>query len=340
MIYDLHTEANRPAGCTLTDCNWESGDKLFLIDTMGSPYSEVKGSIRYKLTKTKGTVDYGISYIIAHAQDYLKKNNIEERKTYKRNIELSWFTQVAIWKYQDINNFSKVSMNSNELYEAGYNTVQDFVNDVNNTRYKLVYSNRAITLWNLADGLVAEAKKVNSSSTLTLTYDGNYSIEESTKKVKTALISPSTSGSISSFALDLSNAPSGTKVYSESNAEITNLSNVSSSTKFYLKIPVENVENFTYDFNITASAKIGDYKGHRYQVPPENLKQPNSLPKSTYVLVTAEPEQIQSTIKFNATHVEDSASSIPKIIYIVGLFVLLCGVGIIYFNINPKKKEG
>lgn len=338
MVYDLHTEASYADGCKPTACNWEAGDKLFVIDSMGAPYYEAKNTSRYSLTKRDGKVDYGITYIIVNAFDYLKKNNIEERKTYNRNVELSWFTQVAIWKYQDINNFSKVSMNSNELYEAGYNTTQDFFNDVNNTRYKLVYSDRAITLWNLADGLVAEAKKVSSASNLTLNYDGNYTIEENTKKVKTTLISSSTSGSISSFALDLSKAPSGTKVYNESNAEITSLSNIPSNTKFYLEIPVENIENFTYDFNVTASATIGNYKGHRYK-KSENTEQSAAAIDTTYVLVTAEPEQMQSTIEMKATHVEDSASSIPKMMYIIGLLILLCGVGIIYGNMKPRHQE-
>lgn len=324
FVIDLHTKHSFVNG------TWVLGNKLFIVDSMLYPY---EGSIEHTITKSGDYADNGIVYIIVNAQNYLSKNGIDERLVYKRNLELSWFTQIAIWKYQDINNFSKVTFDSNEIYEAGFYLSEGL--DINRYEYKKVWSNRAATLWNLADGLVAEAKRANSNATINLNYDGNFSIQEENNNIKTSLIYPTINGSISSYSLDISKAPQGTKVYNESNRELTNLTSIPSNTKFYLEIPVENIENFTYDFNVTATITNGDYTGYKYK---KKLSGNGKTADSTVVLVTHEPPKIHSTIEVKATHVEDSASSFSKVIYMVGLFILLCGVGIIYVNMKPKKQ--
>ncbi len=302
------------------------GDKIFVIDGMESQYCGLLASCQY--VKLNDSVDLGIVYIITNAENYLTKNGINPNTTTNGNLLLSWFTQVAIWKYQNINNFASVSISNNNIEKHIPRTGSYDIFCDERTSATTISTN-ASTLWNLASNLTTEAKNLSNVS-LNLHYDGNFSIQEENNKVKTSLIYASANGPFSSYALDISKAPSGTKVYSESNTVITNLSNIPKNTKFYLEIPVENIENFTYDFNITATTTASDYKGYKYKLSTADNK---------VVLVTHEPQQIHSAIEVKATHVEDSASSIPKIIYIVGLFILLCGIGIVYVNMKPRKQE-
>lgn len=317
FIIDLHTSVMTDE---LTSENMQNVRfKVFAIDeTAGTNMTTL--NIMDWYIKQEDQVNYGIVHIITNAESYLSKNGIDLATRTYGDFELSWFTQVAIWKYQNINNFADISMTSPDLI---YYLCPEKATCGEIMETKV--SSSAITLWNLADELVAEAKRLDSS----FSYDGNYSIEENKKKVKTTLISPLSTDSISSYSLDISKAPIGTKVYIESGSEITNLSNIPNSTKFYLEIPVESIENFTYDFNITAAINYR-YKGYKYQ---------GREYKNLLVSVIEEPQQFNSTIKLKATHVEDSASFISKITYIGGLFVLLCGVFIVYFNIISKKKK-
>ncbi len=305
------------------------GAKLFVTDSMNYTVCGIEHNSSYQYNKVSSPVDYGIVYIIANAKSFLDKNGINTNTGTNGDLELAWFTQVAIWKYQNLNNFANISMTSNNidkhippLGETNYEEKQ-----VESTRV----STRAISLWNLASKLVIEARAAKDV-TVTFNYDGNFSILEESQKVKTSLASIPNHTSFSSYSLDISRAPSGTKVYNESNAEITNLTNIPSNTKFSLEIPVENIENFTYDFSVIAEVNRGNYKGYKYISTSPTAT--NSL-----VLVTNEPTQLQTSIKFNATHVEDSASSVSKIVYIGGLVILLCGFGIVYYNLKPRKQE-
>lgn len=315
-VYDAHIQLsyNEETKDTI------AGDKIFVVDSMDYNSS-------YSYQKVSDSVDLGIVYIIANAESYLTKNGINPNTRTNGKLELSWFTQVTIWKYQNINGFANISVTSNDIVDHIPPLGADAYEN-QKTQARTTISS-AITLWNLTDGLITEARNA-SSATIKLNYDGNFSILEENNSVRTSLISTSYSGSNPSYSLDISKAPSGTKVYNESNVQITNLTAIPNNTKFYLEIPVENIENFTYDFNITATTTYNDYTGYKYK---------NSSRDSFVVLVTAEPQQIHTDIDVSASHIEDSASSIPKIMYISGLFILLFGIGIVYFNIRPRKQE-
>lgn len=323
-IYDTHVQdsfdANNDAAVP--------GDKFFVIDDV---YYQA-GTRYYKMDDS---VDYGIVYIISNAQNYLIRNGVNPNTRPNGVLEASWFTQVALWKYQNLHNFSNVSMTSNNIVE---HKLPITGTGCNGTLEIKQISSSAVSLWNLANGLVDEAKKANSA-TFTFHYDGKYTILEDRQKVKTSIISMPDTSSISSYSLDISRAPSGTKVYNESNAEMTSLTNLPSNTRFSLEIPVTDIENFTYDFNITATVSY-KYKGYKYKMKISGDKDADLKRKATStVLVINEPQQIRANIKLNATHVEDSASSVSKIVYIGGLVILLCGFGIVYYNLKPRKQE-
>ncbi len=304
-------------GNNIIDYHTSTGDKIFCIDRMtdygpGETY-----------TKSGETVDYGVVYIITHAQDYY--NNKFNRKGSNPELEASWFTQVAIWKYQNANNFTSISMVQPNIVEEGITTTAgDYY----------TYSNNAVLLWALADGLVDEAKAhagtdPSAFNNLAFNYDGTHTVDKENKTIRTGLVSIQNSGEISSFSLDLSKAPSGTKVYNESGSELTSLTDIPSAVRFYLIVPIDNPDNYSFDFNISAIAGYTYYNGYKYT---NGAKQP-------VVLVTNDTKQITAALKIEGSHIEDTASSISKVMYITGLFILLCGVGIIYANVKPKKQK-
>lgn len=305
-------------GNNIVDYHTKTGDKIFCIDRMtdyipGATY-----------TKTGEAVDNGIVYIIAHAQDYYNSNF--ENKGSNQNLEASWFTQVAIWKYQNANNFTSIDVNQKEIIEENV--------QINETTY-YTYSENALKLWILADKLVADAKKAGSGevtivSDLTFNYDGGHTVDKDNRIIKTNLISVQNNGSYSSIGLDLSKAPAGTKVYNESGAELTaSINNIKADTKFYLTFPIDNLDNYTYNFNISATTSYSNYKGYKYT---SGANQP-------VVLVTNEENPVMAALKLEGSHIEDTASSASKVMYIGGLFILLCGVLIIYANVKPRKQQ-
>ena len=304
-------------GNNIIDYHTSTGDKIFCIDRM----TEYGRGETY--TKTGETVDYGIVYIITHAQDYY--NSKFNRKGSNPELEASWFTQVAIWKYQNANNFTSISMVQPSIIEEGITTdAGDYY----------TYSNNAVLLWTLADGLVSAAKSQagtdpSAFNNLAFNYDGSHTVDKDNKTIRTGLISIQNSSEVPSFSLDLSKAPSGTKVYNESGSELTSLTDIPSNVRFYLIVPIDNPDNYAFDFNITATAGYTYYNGYKY----------TNGAKKPVVLVTNDTKSITAALKIEGSHVEDTASSISKVMYITGLFILLCGVGIIYANVKPKKQE-
>ncbi len=303
-------------GNNIIDYHTSTGEKIFCIDRM-TDYAQ-----NATYTRSNESVDYGIVYIITNAPSYYEKFANKGTNT---ELELSWFTQIAIWKYQNANNFNSISMASQDIIEEGVQI--DALNSY-------VYSNNALSLWTYANDLAQAAKNASGSdpssvNDLTFNYDGKYSIMADNKSIKTTLISLQNSNSISNFSLDLSNAPSGTKVYRETNEEISDLTNIASATKFYLVIPVNNIQNFTYNFNISATANYEYYKGYKYT-------NGNNQP---VVLVTSDKKPVTAALKIEGSQIENTASTISKTLYIAGLLILLCGVGIIYANVKPRKQQ-
>ena len=277
---------------------------------------------QYKKAGELADTDYGIVYIITHAQDYYAKTmsaatafSTYETAEEVKQMELAWMTQVAIWQYQDAA-FTSNNITA-EIFEEGV--------QINPTTY-YTYSSRAVELWKNAKSLAAEAKTAKNSSTLefTIEKEGSYELNKDAKTIKTGLISSPVSG----FSLDLSNAPKGTKVYDETGKEV-DASNIT-VTKFYLVFPIDNVNNYTFDFNVPAATlKGGAYTGYKYTTTAGDYQ--------PLVLVT--PKNINGAINFKGSHVEDTASMISRSIYLIGFLILIAGIGLIYANVKPNKEQ-
>ena len=283
-------------------------------------------------TKQSETVDYAIVYIIANSESIYKSlgdysidcnyykcpSTVAERA----KMEQSWLTQVAIWKYQNAADDKGVKFT--DISITGNNYIYELAEDY-------LYSSRARDLWMAADKLVTAAKQAtdpDSVTNLAFSYDGKNELNKDEKTVKTSIISLQTNG-VSSYSMNLANAIPGTKVYAESGEEITDLNNVTAK-RFYLVMPIDNVDNYTYDFNITAKATGYEYyKGYKY----------TSGSNQPLVLVTKESKDLDATINIKGSHLEDTALSVADSIYFVGFLILLAGVGLVYFNAKQKQEQ-
>ena len=135
------------------------------------------------------------------------------------------------------------------------------------------------------------------------------------------------------YSLTLSNAPKGTKVYgiNSSGKEelIKDLKNVSYSKykSLYLYVPTSEVKG-TVKFSVGITGKFEVYTGYYYE-------------NGTAQRVTTVDKVAMSRNAgedFTITKAPDTASNASRIMYIVGMVVLLSGLGILYVNIKNQKQ--
>lgn len=270
-------------------------------------------------TKTTESVDYPIVYIISHAAEYYKRLDTTGVSEQNQKYEMSWMTQIAIWQYQNADNFAGINALTPALHSEA--SVQ-----------ATTYSSRADKLWNAALSLVNAAKasaNPDTSEQVAANYSNDHSVNASNKTIQTSLITINKTN-IKSYKLDISKAPKGTKVYAEGGNEITDLSNITVE-KFYLVFPIDNVENYTYDFELGLSTDTYvSYRGYKYV---------NTEGYQPLVLVAPSSDSRSTELKLSGSHVVDTASSIANSIYFVGFLILITGMAIIFANVKTKKEQ-
>lgn len=296
-VFDYHTKDLKKVFCYDRKINYNPATKVY--------------------TKTAEEVDYPVVYIISHAMDYYKQLDSTGVTEQNQKYEMSWMTQIAIWVYQNADNFASINSITPNIFKETEGTV---------------YSARANKLFEQALQLVTAAKSAAnpaSDAKLNVNSSNEYSVDEDNKTVKTNVITVDKTN-IKSYKLDTSKAPSGTKVYSENGTEITDLGNITVD-KFYLVFPIDNVDNYTYDFNLGISTdNYVYYKGYKYT---------NTEGNQPLVIVAPDNKTLNASLNLKGSHVEDTASSIANSIYFVGFLILITGIGIIYANVKTKKEE-
>lgn len=321
-VFDYHTKEMKKVFCYDRKINYNPASKVY--------------------TKTAEEVDYPVVYIISHAIDYYKQLDSTGVTEQNQKYEMSWMTQIAIWIYQNADNFASINSITPNIFKETEETV---------------YSARADKLFEKALQLVTAAKSAANPASdvkLNVSSSNKYSVDKDNKTIRTSLITVDKTN-ISSYKLDISKAPKGTKVYAGSGAnedgcvvcdsagglccpindkengtEITDLGNITVD-KFYLVFPIDNAENYTYDFNLGISTdNYVYYKGYKYT---------NTEGNQPLVIVAPDNKTLNASLNLKGSHVEDTASSIANSIYFVGFLILITGIGIIYANVKTKKEE-
>ena len=281
-------------------------------------------------------MDYGIAYILMNSyptKTLISGATATESAPQKgancanaNEMANIWITQSAIWGYQGVLSSDKLISNALKYDPTG---------QVNGFCDTWSYNNTTLTgstLWNgYVSGLISSAKAVKDPAESTLSVTGGDGWTKTDDGYKSSLISIAPSNSeakFSAYTLTLEGAPDGVKVYTEAGEDITSkLDNITAGTKVYVFVPSEQAKKGP-KFTLKASTTITYNAAYKYVDKTTNY-QPS-------VLVGPETKNIEGAISLNV--IPDTASSISNSIYFVGVLILLCGAGIIYANVKPKKQ--
>ena len=286
-------------------------------------------------TKEKDTVDdYGLLYILN--SDYAKGAVTSAGKI---NIENVYITQTAIWKY----------LNDTRTSESGYATTHKLTDEELNViknadNIKSLTSNSenvesdtvSVTgLGTKISNLVSEATKATKARDISVSFansdlsklqDGNY-------QTSVVNVTSTTEDSLTGFDVAVSGID-GVTVVDENGNEIKTLTNLTKGTKFYIRIPKNQVTEKAKTLTINVVGHFNYLKGTTYTTPDQGGKAMQKV-----VTVTGSVTDVPSSTSVNVVGAPDTGMSTAQTIYFIGLIVLLCGVGIVYANAKPVQDK-
>lgn len=292
-------------------------------------------------TYTKGgeIKDYGLIYLMSqiYPNKPFKDSSGDELD---ENIQV-WLTQSAIWSYLyesgDANNTNFSEWNDKvKLVFKLYNSDGDDVIATDGS--KTLYQQFGI------DTIIAKAKEVKSNVkdlTAFLTVSkasDNISVTNDNKYYQTDAISVigSTKADFISkyngYSVTLSNAPEGTFLVDEKGNKYDDLSKMSPTDKFFVRVPIKNVKEENKKFGLSIKGNFEMYGANMYvsdaRQKVANVKLINQvINKNLDINLDYTPE------------VPDTGMGVAQTIYFMGLILLLSGVGIVYANAKPKTNE-
>lgn len=287
---------------------------------------------------SKGTEinDQGLIYLMS--QLYPNKSiKAADGTEYDERIQ-AWITQAAIWSYM---------YEIEDPYNTDFAEVNDKVKAVdqlfigNDLTPSLSTPGSTVFETFGINTLIAQAKQyredpfvhleVNKASdTISLTNDEKY-YQSDLVSVVGSTSSPLIN-SFEGYSITINKAPEGTILVDESGNVYDNLDNMSPTSKFYVRIPVDKVKEDSKVVEINIRGNFKMYGANYYTATnAQNVANVGILNKS---------EDKPLTIELNYTpDVPDTGMSTAQTIYFIGLIVLLSGVGIIYVNAKPAKSK-
>lgn len=292
-------------------------------------------SVGKEYTPGEEISDYGLIYLMSKIYPNVPFKDADGNEL-AENIQV-WLTQSAIWSYLyetgDPKNSDFVTWNDkvkdvNRLYDSSANYV--ITADAGKSLYEQFGINtlieKAKTMRNHVM-LVSVSKKSE-----------NISVTNDNKFYQTDLIS--VTGSVGStditsfegYSVNLSKVPEGTILVDESGNQYSDLENMSPTSKFFVRIPVDKVTDENKTLEISVSGKFKTYGANKY-VSGEYQKVAN-------VKLLNKNVNHPLTIQLDYTpEVPNTGMGVAQTIYFMGLILLLSGVGIVYANAKPKTDE-
>lgn len=280
--------------------------------------------------------DYGLIYLMSQIYPNVPFKDAAGNEL-AENIQV-WLTQSAIWSY---------------LYEVGDQQNTEFVRwneKVKNVDklYKdansyIIRADAGKTLYEQfgINTLINNAKQIKSQPLTALTVNKkseNISITKDNKYYQSDLISvvgTTTSPIISSYegySVNLSKVPEGTILVDESGNVYEDITKMSPTSKFFVRVPMDKVKNDNKNLEISINGNFKMYGANKY-VSGEYQKVAN---------VKLINKQINKPLNIQLDYtpdVPDTGMGIAQTIYFMGLILLLSGVGIVYANAKPKTSE-
>ncbi|MBE6157872.1 MAG: hypothetical protein E7160_03670 [Firmicutes bacterium] len=292
--------------------------------------------LTYTIDKTK-TVDGGLKYILSKHGS----NTSEANDSY---IE-TWITQNAIWKYQKqegFDSYDSVSDYSDAVFSSIHEITAYFscANPESNYECSDGDSKSVDGLGEVVNRLVVEAisaRKAGSSSIAITKAAGEMTVTDN-NYYKTQLMTVTGLTKNSTYAIKLTNAPQGTKIYKNDGNEIKDLNAVPTGTnQFYALIPIKSVTEKTVKFTVSVTGLSST--AYVYTPVYEGGYDPETSGTYQKVIVPFD-ENVETGIDLTYTpDTPDTGMSTAQSVYFIGLVILLCGIGIIYANIKPRVTE-
>lgn len=292
-------------------------------------------SVGKEYTPGEEISDYGLIYLMSQIYPNVPFKDADGNEL-AENVQV-WLTQSAIWSYLyetgDPKNSDFVTWNDkvkdvNRLYDSSANYV------ITADTGKSLYEQFGINT------LIEKAKTMRSHVMLVSVSkkSENISVTNDNKYYQTDLIS--VTGSVGStditsfegYSVNLSKVPEGTILVDESGNQYSDLENMSPTSKFFVRVPVDKVTDENKTLEISVSGKFKTYGANKY-VSGEYQKVAN-------VKLLNKNVNHPLTIQLDYTpEVPDTGMGVAQTIYFMGLILLLSGVGIVYANAKPKTNE-
>ncbi len=275
-------------------------------------------------TRTNTPVDSGIVYI-------LSKSGTHGLPKYTD----TWVTQTAVWLYSyNMAQKGKTGFDKN-TWDGKHDELlpkikQDTQISALNTEGAGVREDdpAVAELYNkYVAPLVTQAEKAKSN-TLTITKSSDeITVTGDNKYYKSPMITVSGLQAGETYSIK-SEFPSGTKLYTESGKEITDLSKITAS-KFYMLVPIASVTEKTKKVTLSVT---GPVPTAYVFTPPSGTDYQN--------VTVLEKETVNTGLELDyQPSVPDTGMNTAQSVYFIGLVILLCGLGIIYANAKSKVSE-
>ena len=262
--------------------------------------------------------DYGLLHILAHtlaSDKYVTQDHNQYVET--------WVAQTAIWVYLN-------QLDQEELEIAQATT--ELIAVVDNSQ-QVEAGDPDVNLYNTyVAPLVNEARnKVAAGYVLVKKTDDKLSLVDDGKYYQTSAITITADSTDDMVSFSVwPEGIDGAYVVGENGKKIEKSEAVTPGTKVFVKIPADKVKDVKKNLTLNVDAVFNMYAGYIYS---------DSNDSQDVVTVEDQEAHILGGTVFEVIGTPDTGMNTAQTIYFIGLVVLLCGVGIIYANAKPVKKQ-
>ncbi len=313
------------------------------------------GDKSYKIVDNGQIKDVGFLYLVSNLYPNTELEAAFPIQGSDTNHKIdTWLTQAAIYYYlgktgyqsdkqnmQDLDyqhvenaHYLKYGPNRNQLQGAttvGYTSEDHTLID----SYKVKGKN--LTIRQLINKAIEYHNSNSSIYSLNVSAEGDVSVDTSEKYYFSKLINvqatllDSSLGSFKGFSITIPDtAPADTIITNQEGEKIENLTNIAPGTKFYVRVPIDSVQEASkVEVEISANFDVAYADRFATTVTPESYQEITSL--------RFNPVVEKKPFEFEVAPAPDTGSSMAQTIYFIGLIVLLCGVGIVYANAKNKQ---
>ena len=293
--------------------------------------------------RNKEITDYGLLYLLAHtlvSGEYVTPdslydniNTAEISKADAKKYVETWIAQSAIWVYQNNVGAPNSELSSTEI--GIVENTDNLVAHVNNSEDIELNLNlpSGKKLYNYIKDLVDAAGSHRNAEGFVFvsTPDHNLSKVDGGKYYQTSAITVTadSTNEMKHYRVSTSGVD-GAFVVGEDGNTISEDQDLQPGTKIFVRVPSDKVKDVSKNLALNVDATFSIYAGYIYSVDEDS---------QDVVTVEDQEAHILGGTVFELIGTPDTGMNTAQTIYFIGLVVLLCGVGIIYANAKPVKKQ-